>query len=63
MVSFRNIEIQEGDNLKVIVCEGVEVEGVVIFEDAAYCLEYFDCGAYRTKPLTNYAPQCKFEKI
>lgn len=63
MVKFRNIEIKESDKLKVTICNGLEREGVVVFKDASYCLEYFDFGAYRTKPLTNYAPQCKFEKI
>ena len=63
MVNFRNIQIKEGDKLKVIICKDVERKGKVIFKDAAYCLEYFDCGTDRTIPLTNYAPQCKFEKI
>mgnify|MGYP000450759651 CR=1 FL=1 len=63
MIDFRGLKIKLGDKLKVIICEDVERSGTVVFEDAAYCLEYYDCGTDRTTPLTNYAPSCKFEKI
>ena len=63
MIKFREIEIKEGDKLKVTICEGVEKVGTVVFDDAAYCLEYFSCGVNRKTALTNYAHYCKFEKL
>jgi len=62
-VKFRNIDISIGDKLKVIICKDVEVTGKVVFEDAAYCLEYFAFGANRTNPLTSYAHTCEFIKL
>jgi hypothetical protein len=63
MIKFRGLNIKVGDSLKVNICEGVEKQGVVIFNDAAYCLEYEHVGIKRNTPLTNYAYSCKFKLI
>ena len=63
MINFRGLEIKEGDKLKVTICKDTSTEGVVIFEDAAYCLKQTKGMGLKVIPLTNYAHSCKFEKI
>lgn len=62
-IDYNSRPIKMGDKLKITVTDNVSYEGKVIYENAAFGIEYFALGALRRSPLCNYAPYCKMEVI
>jgi uncharacterized phage protein (TIGR01671 family) len=60
------VEIYEGDEVKILITKGVVHKGVVVFEKGAFCLKSkSDLGKdkYNVIPFINYAHSCVITKL
>ena len=65
-VKFRDLTVQVGDTLEVTIkCRTGNVchTGVVIFEQAAFMLQYKYLEKEYKNPLCSYSYNCEFKKI